>query len=196
MAVWELGGKVPDIHPDAFVHPAATVIGAVTIGANSSIWPGAVLRADFGEILIGARTSIQDGTVLHCIRSHPTRIGDGTIVGHLAHLEGCDVGSYCLVGSGSVVLNRAVIEDEAAVAAKALVSEGRVVPREHIAVGVPARVKAAGWVGELVRSGSAEYAEMARSYMSTSRLIEVCGDAAKTLSEGFAYSRSSLTEYS
>ncbi|MCW2496749.1 gamma carbonic anhydrase family protein [Jatrophihabitans sp.] len=172
MAVWELAGKAPRIHRDAFVHPAATVIGAVTIGAGSSIWPGAVLRADFGEIVIGSGASIQDGSVLHCIRARPTVVGDGTIVGHLVHLEGCDVGSDCLIGSGSVVLNRAVIEDEAAVAAQALVTEGLCVPRGHIAVGVPARIKPADWVGDLVRAGSAEYMEMARTFASSARLIE------------------------
>ncbi|MEZ5135940.1 MAG: gamma carbonic anhydrase family protein, partial [Acidimicrobiales bacterium] len=65
MAVYALGDKVPDIDPTAYVHPDATVIGGVTIGAQASIWPGAVLRGDDGEIHIGARTSIQDGSVLH-----------------------------------------------------------------------------------------------------------------------------------
>ena len=107
MPVYALDSLVPQIHPYAFVHPGAVVIGNVEIGAQSSIWPGAVLRADFGRIVIGERTSIQDGTVIHATEEWATMIGDDCVVGHNAHLEGCTVENRCLVGSGSVVLNRA-----------------------------------------------------------------------------------------
>ena len=88
MPIYALGEQVPDIHPEAFVHPDAVVIGSVTIGAQSSIWPGAVLRGDDGEIHIGARTSIQDNCVLHTTPMHPTIVGDDCVVGHIVHLEG------------------------------------------------------------------------------------------------------------
>jgi carbonic anhydrase/acetyltransferase-like protein (isoleucine patch superfamily) len=65
MAIYALGDRVPDVHPDAYVHPDATVIGDVRIGAGSTVWPGAVLRGDYGTIVVGERTSIQDGTVIH-----------------------------------------------------------------------------------------------------------------------------------
>jgi carbonic anhydrase/acetyltransferase-like protein (isoleucine patch superfamily) len=172
VAVWQLGESIPVIHPDAFVHPDATLIGAVSVGAESSIWPGAVLRADFGRIIIGERTSIQDGTVLHCVRARPTRVGNGTIVGHLAHLEGCEIGDDCLVGSGSVVLNNATVQDGAAVAAAALVAEGTVVPTGHIAVGVPGRLRGAEWVRDVVRPGAEEYVDMARAYRCGLRRID------------------------
>ena len=88
MPVYALGDLVPEIHPEAFVHPDATVIGAVTIGAGSTVWPCAVLRGDSGPITVGARTSIQDGAVIHAAGRLSTVIGDGCVVGHLAHLEG------------------------------------------------------------------------------------------------------------
>jgi carbonic anhydrase/acetyltransferase-like protein (isoleucine patch superfamily) len=105
MAVYALGHQVPDIHPDAYISPQAVIIGSVAIGAESSVWPGAVLRGDDGEIRIGARTSIQDGAILHTTPLQATVVGDECVMGHLAHLEGCTVHDGALVGSGSVVLH-------------------------------------------------------------------------------------------
>src|SRR5689334_7175794 len=119
MPVYRLDDLVPQIHPEAYLHPDAVVIGAVTIGAGSSVWPTAVLRADFGRIEIGERTSIQDGTVLHTTEQWPTVIGNEVVVGHNAHLEGCRVEDRCLIGSGSVVLNRAVVRTGSVVGANA-----------------------------------------------------------------------------
>lgn len=141
MAIYALGDLVPAIHPEAFVHPEATVIGAVSIGAHASVWPAAVLRGDFGRIEIGERTSIQDGTVIHTTEEWPTIIGANCVVGHNAHLEGCMVGDGCLVGSGSIVLNRARVEAGAGVGAAALVSEGMLVRTGEMALGVPARTR-------------------------------------------------------
>src|SRR5438552_2061816 len=139
MPIYALGDLVPDIHPDAFVHPDAVVIGQVSIGAESSVWPTAVLRADFGRIVVGERTSIQDGTVLHTTEQWPTVIGSDCVVGHNAHLEGCTVEDRCLVGSGSVVLNRATVRAGSVVGANALVPEGLEIPPGHLALGIPAR---------------------------------------------------------
>ena len=157
MAIWALGDIEPDIHPDAFVHPQATVIGNVTLGAQASVWPAAVLRADFGRIEVGARTSIQDGTVLHTTEQWPTVIGSDCVIGHNAHLEGCTVGDLCLVGSGSIVLNRAVLQDRSGVGAAALVAEDFVVPTGQIALGVPARLRAAPGLSDWVAYGVKEY---------------------------------------
>lgn len=140
MALYALGDRVPDIHPSAFVHPDAVVIGAVTIGQDSSIWPGAVLRADLGAIRIGARTSVQDGAVVHCTADLDTVIGDRCTIGHNAHLEGCVVHDDCLIGSGSVVLHRVEIGPHALVGACALVPNGLRVPPHARALGVPARI--------------------------------------------------------
>ena len=91
------------------------VIGDVTIGAESSVWPQAVLRGDYGTITIGSGTSIQDGTVIHAGPGFPTIIGDGCVVGHLTHLEGCTLEDDSLAGSGSVVLHWAVVSQGATV---------------------------------------------------------------------------------
>lgn len=155
MPIYALGEQVPQIDPDAFVHPDAVIIGSVTVGAQASIWPAAVLRGDYGRIEIGARTSIQDGTVVHTTEEWPTVIGTDCVVGHNVHVEGCSIGDGCLIGSGSIVLNRARVESGAAVGGAALVAEGLVVPSGHIAVGVPARLRdapagLADWVREAV----------------------------------------------
>lgn len=141
MAVYAIGDAVPEIHRDAYIHPDATVIGQVSVGAGSTVWPGAVLRGDYGRITVGDRTSIQDGTVVHATEMLPTVIGSDCVVGHIAHLEGCVVEDGCLIGSGSVVLHRAVVRTGALVGANAVVSNGVEVPTRAMALGVPARIR-------------------------------------------------------
>ena len=141
MAIYALGDQIPTIHPDAYVHPDAIVIGSVTIGAGSSIWPGAVLRGDDGAIVIGERTSIQDGTVVHTTPMAHTTVGDDCVIGHIVHLEGCIIENLAQVSSGSVVLHRAVVETGAIVAANAVVLNDMRVPAGALAVGAPAVIK-------------------------------------------------------
>lgn len=141
MALYALGDLVPDVDPDAFVHPDATVIGAVVLGAGASVWPQAVLRGDYGRIVVGARTSVQDGAVLHATDRLDTAIGADCVIGHLAHLEGCTVEDGCLIGSGSVVLHRAIVRRGALVGAGAVVGNRVEVPARAMALGVPARIK-------------------------------------------------------
>ncbi|HEX9682935.1 MAG TPA: gamma carbonic anhydrase family protein [Acidimicrobiales bacterium] len=141
MPVYALGDHEPRIHVDAYIHPDATVIGNVEIGAESSVWPQAVLRGDYGRISIGARTSIQDGTVIHATQELPTIIGDEVTVGHLAHLECCVVEDRSLVGSMSVVLHRAVVRTGALVGANAVVPNDMEVPSRSMALGVPAEIR-------------------------------------------------------
>jgi carbonic anhydrase/acetyltransferase-like protein (isoleucine patch superfamily) len=138
---YALGDRTPSVDDSAFVHPDAVVIGAVTIGPQASIWPGAVLRGDYGEIRVGARTSIQDGSIIHATADHPTRIGNDCTIGHLAHLEGCTIEDGSLVGSGSVVLHRAVVHTGALVGAGAVVPNDMEVPSRAMALGVPAKIK-------------------------------------------------------
>lgn len=171
MPIYALGELTPDIHPDAFVHPDATVIGAVTIGAEASVWPTAVLRGDMGHIEIGALTSIQDGSVLHTTPDWPTVVGARCVVGHNAHLEGCVVGEGSLVGSGSIVLNRASVEAGAGVGAGALVTEGFVVPSGHIALGVPARPRPAPDLAFFITAAVEEYRDLAKRYRADLRRI-------------------------
>jgi carbonic anhydrase/acetyltransferase-like protein (isoleucine patch superfamily) len=141
MAVYALGTWVPDLHPTAFIHPDAVVIGQVSVGADSSVWPGAVLRGDYGKITVGARTSIQDGTVVHATEELSTRIGSDCVIGHIAHLEGCVVEDGCLIGSGSVILHRVTVRSGALVGAGAVVSPGTEVPGGAMALGVPAKIR-------------------------------------------------------
>jgi carbonic anhydrase/acetyltransferase-like protein (isoleucine patch superfamily) len=141
MAIYALGDQVPQIDPTAYVHPDAIVIGTVSIGAQSSIWPGAVLRGDDGSIVIGARTSIQDGTVVHTTPFDHTTVGDDCVIGHLVHLEGCIIHNLAQVSSGAIVLHRAIVETGAIVAANAVVLNGMHVPAGALAVGAPAVIK-------------------------------------------------------
>lgn len=141
VAVYALGDLTPQIHPDAYVHPDATVIGDVRLAAGASVWPGAVLRGDYGRIEVGADTSIQDGTVIHATAELATVIGARCVVGHNAHLEGCVVADDALIGSGSVLLHRVTVGAGALVGAGAVVSPGTSVPPRATAVGVPARIR-------------------------------------------------------
>jgi len=172
MAIYALGDQVPDIHPDAYVMEGAVVIGSVTIGPESSVWPGAVIRGDDGEIRIGARTSIQDGAVLHTTPFTPTTVGDECVVGHLAHLEGCTVHDGALVGSGSVVLHNAVVEPGALVGAGALVPGGMVVPAAAMALGVPAKIRPDSVTPEAIELGMLSYVERAKRYRRHLRRLD------------------------
>jgi carbonic anhydrase/acetyltransferase-like protein (isoleucine patch superfamily) len=165
MAIYALGGSAPDIASSAFVHPDATVIGRVTIGEGSSVWPQAVLRGDYGKIVVGARTNIQDGAVIHCTRELDTFIGDDCVIGHLAHLECCVVENGALVGTGSVVLHRAWVRSGALVGAAALVPNGMEVPAGAIAVGVPAKIRDGAADAADIRRNAAEYARNAELYL-------------------------------
>ena len=173
MAVYALGDLVPQIHEDAYVHPDATVIGDVVLGAGTTVWPQAVLRGDYGRIRVGARTSIQDGTVVH-VPGGPldTVIGDDCVVGHLAHLEGCTIQDEVLIGSGSVVLHRVHVHRGSIVGANAVVTNGTVVPSGSMALGVPARVFE-GKVGPgAVDTAVAVYVENGRRYARGLRRID------------------------
>jgi carbonic anhydrase/acetyltransferase-like protein (isoleucine patch superfamily) len=139
--LYALGDAEPDIHPDAYVHPDAVVIGNVAIGAESSVWPTAVLRGDDGRIEVGARTSIQDGSIIHTTVVRPTIIGNEVTVGHNVHIESATVGDRALISSGSVVLNGVTVGEGAIVAAGAVVSPNTEIPARAMALGVPARVR-------------------------------------------------------
>jgi carbonic anhydrase/acetyltransferase-like protein (isoleucine patch superfamily) len=164
MAIYRLGDLVPSIDPDAYIHPEAVVIGDVTIGPESTIWPTTVLRGDFGTIAIGARTSVQDGTVIHAGPGFPTIVGNGCVVGHLAHLEGCTLEDDSLVGSGSVVLHHAVIGAGATVGANAVVPNRMEVPPGALAVGVPATIRPGKSSLALIQMSAAEYVSNGRRY--------------------------------
>jgi carbonic anhydrase/acetyltransferase-like protein (isoleucine patch superfamily) len=148
------------------------VIGNVTIGEGSTVWPQAVLRGDYGKIVVGARTNIQDGAVIHCTRELDTFIGDDCVVGHLAHLECCVVEDGVLVGAGAVVLHRVCLHPGALVGAAALVPSGMDVPAGAIAVGVPARVREGAADTADIARNAAEYARNGERYLKELRRLD------------------------
>lgn len=130
----------PNVHPEAFVAPNATVVGRVSLGREASVWYGCVLRGDVEPITVGDQSNVQDQTIVHIDEGFPTRIGARVGVGHRCLLHGCVIEDECLIGMGAIVLNGVVIESGSVIAAGALVTENTRVPAGSLAMGVPARV--------------------------------------------------------
>ena len=139
MAIYQIDDDVPDIHPTAWVAESAEVTGRVTIGANASIWYGAVLRGDNDRITVGANSNVQDGSVLHTDSGVPLTIGENVTIGHQVMLHGCTIGDGSLVGIQAVVLNNAKIGRNCLVGAGALVTEGKEFPDGSMIIGSPAK---------------------------------------------------------
>ncbi len=133
-------GIMPVIHPDAFIAPGAVVIGDVHIGKETSVWFGCVIRGDVNSIRIGERTNIQDGTVIHVTRkTGPTRIGSGITIGHKALIHAATLEDNCFVGMGASLLDFAVVETGAFLAAGAQLTPGKHVPTGQMWAGNPAK---------------------------------------------------------
>jgi carbonic anhydrase/acetyltransferase-like protein (isoleucine patch superfamily) len=132
----------PDlVDPTAYLAPSAVVLGDVTIGGESSVWFGAVIRGDSEAIRIGRQTNVQDGCILHADPGYPCTLGDRVTLGHGAIVHGATVEDDCLIGMRSVVMNGAKIGRGSIVAVGSVVTEGTQVPPGSIAVGQPAKVK-------------------------------------------------------
>src|SRR5581483_5409988 len=129
----EYRGRKPKIDPSAFIAPTAVLVGDVEVGAESSIWFGAVLRGDNGPIRVGARTSIQDNAVVHVSERGGTYIGDDVTVGHCAVMEDCDIKPRALIGSNATLLNGCKIGEGALIAAGSVVGEGAEIPAGSVA---------------------------------------------------------------
>jgi carbonic anhydrase/acetyltransferase-like protein (isoleucine patch superfamily) len=136
----EPAAAVPEVDPEAFIAPGATVVGRVSLAREASVWYGSVLRGDVEPIAVGEATNIQDLTVVHVDPGLPTRIGPRVGIGHRCIIHGCTIEEECLIGMGSIVLSGAVIERGSVVAAGALVTEGMRVPAGTLAMGVPAKI--------------------------------------------------------
>lgn len=135
-------GLVPQIAATAYVDPQAVVIGDVVIGEHSSVWPCTVIRGDVHSIRIGARCSIQDGSVLHVQQDeYGVTLGDNITVGHNVILHGCTIGSRCLIGMGSIILNGAKVGEGSIIAAGALIPERMEVPPGSLVMGQPGKIR-------------------------------------------------------
>ena len=134
-------GREPRIDATAWVAPTATVIGDAVLHPSSSVFYGAVIRADSDSVTLGERSNLQDNVVIHVDAGTPVTIGSGVSVGHGAVVHGCTIEDDCLIGMNATVLNRAVIGRESLVAAGALVLEGTVIPPRSLVAGVPAKVR-------------------------------------------------------
>ncbi|RDC61123.1 Gamma carbonic anhydrase 1, mitochondrial [Alteripontixanthobacter maritimus] len=165
--------KTPNIHDSAFIAPGCSIIGDVTIGADSSVWYNCVLRADVSQIVIGERSNIQDGSIVHCDPERPGDpdgspciIGDDVLVGHIAMIHGCIIEDRGFVGLGAIAMNKARIGSDAMLAAGAMLTEGKVMEPRQLWAGRPARfmkdLTDAAIMG--MRMGVAHYAENAKAH--------------------------------
>ena len=163
------GDWTPEVDPEAFVADGATLVGAVRIAADASIWYAAVIRADGAPIEIGAGSNVQDGCVLHSDPDYPVRVGELCTIGHRAVVHGCTVGDGSLVGMGAMLLNGVVLGAGCLVAAGTVVLEGTEVPPGSLVAGIPGKVKRGvrDAERERIRSGTASYVTRARHYRGT-----------------------------
>lgn len=165
-------GRVPKVHPEAFVHDSAELIGKVTLAAGASVFPGCVLRGDIDEIKIGARSNIQDLTVIHTREGKPTVVGRGVTVGHRAVLHGCRLGDRVLVGMGAIVME-ATVGARTLIGAGALIPAGAKIPSGVLVLGSPGKVVRKLRPEELRMLGESErmYVALSKRHKKTSRVV-------------------------
>ncbi len=162
--VYELQDTKPEYSGAIFIAPSAAVIGLVSLGDDTSVWFGAVIRGDMAAISLGDGTNIQDGAVIHVDTGFPTSIGAGVTVGHQAIVHGCTVADNVLIGMGSRILNGAIIAEDSIIGAGAVVPPGKHFPPRSLLVGVPARV-----VREVTDDEIAETRANAEHYVANAR---------------------------
>jgi carbonic anhydrase/acetyltransferase-like protein (isoleucine patch superfamily) len=165
-------GARPKLHPSAFVHDSAEVIGRVTMAEGSSVWPGCVLRGDIDRIVIGAGSNVQDLTVIHTRDGHPTVVGKGVTVGHRAILHGTKVGDRCLIGMGAILME-SEIGAECLIGAGALVTAGMKIPPRSLVLGAPAKVvrKLRPEEIRMLAASERSYRALAKSHARTERAV-------------------------
>lgn len=158
----------PKIHESAFVAEDAIIIGAVEIGAESSVWFGSILRGDVNHIRIGARTNVQDGSIIHVSRkTHPTVLEDEVTLGHRVTLHGCHIETGCLIGIGAIILDGVRVGRNSLVAAGSLITPNTQIPPSSLVMGSPAKVKR-----ELCDDEVKDLERFWRNYVSLSRIYQ------------------------
>ncbi len=167
-----INGKTPNIHPSVFVSESAYIVGDVTIGENSSVWPGAVIRGDYGKIIIGKACSIQDNCVLHT--DDYLELGDNVLMTHGAVVHGGVIGSNVLLGMNSAVLESARVGNYCLVGACALVLADSEIPDNSLVLGVPGRVRPLTEENmERLKDPTAVYVENARAYIEAGLGLQI-----------------------
>ena len=165
-------GARPKLHPTAFVHDSAELIGRVTLAKDASVWPGCVLRGDIDRIVVGAGSNIQDLTVIHTREGHPTIVGKDVTVGHRAILHGCRIGDRTLVGMGAIIME-ASVGPRCLIGAGALITAGMKIPPESLVLGAPAKVVRRLKPEELrmLAASARSYRALARRHAATERVV-------------------------
>ena len=178
MPLFAFHRRAPDISPQAWIAPTATLVGEVYVEAEASIWYGAVLRADFGAIVVRRGANVQDGSILHGGSDPVTEVGEGATIGHLCVVHGAVIGAEALVGNGATVLDGATVGRRALVAAGATVPPGMAIPDGMLAAGVPARVTGGvtGRARQWVETNPEVYGELARRHAAGVRPVGETGD--------------------
>ena len=158
----------PIVPPSAFIAPGAIVLGAVTLGEESSVWYTAVLRGDIQRIQVGHQSNVQDGSVLHVADGLPCIVGDRVTIGHRAIVHACTVGDEVLVGMGAIILDGAEVGPRCVIGAGALVTKGSRIPEGSLVVGSPARVVRSLTAAEMAANQrlAMKYVEVSRRYLS------------------------------
>lgn len=165
--IYTFEGKVPLVAESAYINKTAYLIGDIVIGEESSVWPGAVIRADLSSITIGSRCHIQDNCVLHA--EFPMVIGSNVLLAHCVMMHGLHIGDYCLVGNNATILDGVEIGNYCLIAAGAVVPEDMKIPDYSMVAGVPARIKGKvtekhlAWVGR----GIPIYMDLAKKYKAS-----------------------------
>ena len=137
--IYNFKNMEPDVAVSAFIAPSADLIGAVTVGENSSVWYNVTLRGDIAPITIGKNSNVQDNSVVHVGHDVPAVIGNNVTIGHNVIIHACTIKDYSLVGMGAIILDYAVIEQESIVGAGSLVTKGKTFPPRSLIMGSPAR---------------------------------------------------------
>jgi carbonic anhydrase/acetyltransferase-like protein (isoleucine patch superfamily) len=165
--IHQFDGQIPNVHKDCFIASSADVIGNVSIGENSNIWFGAVLRGDMNYLSIGAYTNIQDNSTVHNDDGFKVDIGDYVTIGHNSIIHGCKISNNTLIGMGSTVLNGAEIGEYTIIGAGSLVTQGKKIPAGVLCMGVPAKVIRELTIEEKegIRRSAENYAELSKKYI-------------------------------
>src|SRR5216684_7133513 len=169
MPLYRLGSKRPRVHPTAMIAPNASIIGDVIVGSRTSIWPGAVLRGDYGKIRVGANCSLQDNVVVHCSSENAGVIGNGVTVAHSAIVHACRIGDECLIGAGAIIFDGASVGKRSILGVGTILLEGRKIPPRSVAVGAPAKIIRKATIEDVraIKESYKVYVKMAQLYRKT-----------------------------